>query len=177
VKTTKVEGVPEITSLQLVPSLSQVWEVTHEDGTREVVIDGVAAEDAVITSARLRELPLAQIGAVAAEVVADNLLDAYATAAIREVWPQGRQRPDEHYQRVADEYRAALARRDPPVEAIRERWEVGRAMASRYVAEARQRGYLDYPSRVGVAGIGSAKSPVKKKAAPKKARQRTKKGK
>jgi len=173
VKVTEVDGIPELTALRLEPRTAH-FGYPDADGTR-VPIGAVDATDAVVTSERLRSLPLRLIANVAAAVLAGGEPEKIAAVfeSERVNWPQGRPRPDEHYKEVANVYRAALAWRQPPVKAIEERWVVGRAMASRYVAEARKRGYLDYPSRPGVAGTGSAESPVKKKTAPKKARKRT----
>jgi len=177
VKVTDVDGIPEITSLRLEPA-PPAWALgLGGPGIR----DRVDAADAVVSSDRLRRLPLRLIANIAAQaqMATQDTVDEVAAEVMavleadRVDWPQGRRRPDEHYQEVADAYRSALAKRQPPVKTIQDRWVVGRAMASRYVAEARKRGYLDYPSRAGVAGTGSAESPVKKNPAPNQARKRT----
>lgn len=158
VKVSEVDGVPQITGLKLEPRATMPW--TAPDGTKMTT---VLPESAVVTSERLRHLPLRFLARTAAEVsggaATQESLQAIFDAERPEKRQQGRERPDAHYEEVATVYTNALRAGRPPTKAVGERWGVERAMASRYVAEARKRGLLGYPTRQGVAGTTSDTSP------------------
>ncbi len=61
---------------------------------------------------------------------------------------------DEHLGGVAEMYRAAVDRGDPPTQTIAESKNVTRSTASRWVAAARKRGFLG-PAKRGQAGEAS----------------------
>jgi hypothetical protein len=130
-RTHEVDGVPQLTGLRI-----EWFPMTA---------------DAVITSDRLRRLPLRELVETAAGIQAGNLGRAAAAMRNSEIWPQGRARPDEHFAEVAAIYREAIQNRRPPLNDIRARWTVSRAMASKYVKRARELGYLG-PAKTGVAG-------------------------
>jgi hypothetical protein len=174
VKLTYVDGAPQITSLCLEPRGTKPW--TAKDGTQ---MSTMPPQDAVVTVERLRKLPLRLMAQLAAEVFGGDASDESLQAvfdAHRVEWPQGRQRPPEHYEAVARVYEASLNAGRPPVKAVAEHWVVGRAMASRYVKEARVRGLLGYPARPGVAGTGQQKSPIQAKKATKVTAKKERKG-
>lgn len=157
VKLSTVDGVPQITSLLLEPCTTKPW--TAKDGTKMTT---VPPETAVVTVERLRKLPLRLAARLAAEVFVgeateESLQEVFDANRVK--WPQGRQRPDSHYEEVAAVYTNALRNGRSPTKAVGERFGVERAMASRYVAEARKRGLLGYPARQGVAGTSSDISP------------------
>jgi hypothetical protein len=58
---------------------------------------------------------------------------------------------DDHLRQVEAAYRAAMAQGQPPTRAVMEQWHVARATASRWIARARDRGFLG-AARQGVAG-------------------------
>jgi hypothetical protein len=156
VKLTEVDGIPQITSLRLEPRTLDV---------------NIPAADAVVTSDRVRRLPLQQLGRLGAEVLRGKAsaesLDAIFTAESVQR-PQIREHPPEHYEEVARVYLAALEAKVRPTGAVAERWGVGRSMASRYVATARERGLLDDPPGPGVAGVSQKVIPIQKEKAPTK---------
>lgn len=117
-----------------------------------------AAPMAVVTAERLRRIPLAELRAAAAARLAGG--DAFE--AFRKVSrQQGKALPDKHYQQVADVYKAAVDRRQPPLRAVEDQWRISRAGAAKYVKRARELGFLGWPERRGVAGYESAHSPIK----------------
>jgi hypothetical protein len=156
VKLTEVDGIPQITSLRLEPR----------------TLDGnIPAAEAVVTSDRVRRLPLQQLGRLGAEILRDKApaesFDAIITAENVQR-SQIREHPPEHYEEVARVYLAALEAKVPPTGAVAERWGVGRSMASRYVATARERSLLGDPPRPGVAGVSRKVIPIQKTKAPTK---------
>jgi hypothetical protein len=156
VRVTEVDGVPQLTSLRIEPA-------------------NVDRAVAVISHERLRRLPLGVLATAAAGFKDGDVEQLGAAFEAQHLeWPQGRRRPDSHYRDVAEVYLAALKKRQPPVKAVQDRWLVGRAMASRYVARARELGYLGAaPTRPGVAGVQNVKTEKKtpaRKSASKKGR-------
>ena len=125
VRLTEVDGAPQITSLLLEPRSTRPWKA--KDGTEMTTIP---PEGATVTTERLRKLPLRLMTRLAAEVFAGDaseksLEGVFHSAGVQ--WPQGRQRPPEHYEAVARVYEAALSAGKPPVKAVAEEWRVGRA--------------------------------------------------
>jgi hypothetical protein len=113
----------------------------------------------VITAERLRSLPLAEMrAAVAARLAGDDAFGAFGKVA-RE---RGKALPDEHYRRVAEVYKSAVERSEPPLTAIQKHFQVSRPAAGKYVKGARQRGFLGWPGRAGIAGYDAAESPFAK---------------
>jgi hypothetical protein len=144
VRVENIDGVPHLTGLHL------DWEgpIAAQRG-RPWPAPPAAA---IVTSDRLRRLPLRTLVDLAAAVEAGNI-DTAVTALNKhaDTWPQGRARPDEHFEEVAAVYRAAIQNRRPPLKDIQTRWKISRAMASKYVRRARQLGYLG-AAKTGVAG-------------------------
>ena len=158
-RVTEVDGVPELTSLRI--ELGKELRFQDESGHLVHVAAVEPSADTIITTDRLRRLPLALLARQAAAIAAGDEDEAVrGHDATRDSWPQGRRRPDSHYEEVAEVYRRALRAKLPPTKAVQDRWKVGRAMASKYVKEARERGLLGDPSRPGVAGD---KPPASKK--------------
>ena len=164
----RVEGLQEIVGLRI--DVDPMW-VTESDRhildlpapeRRQWAIDNAppgAAPMAVITAERLRRIPLAELrAAAAAQLAGDDPFDAFRKVSRQ----QGKALPDEHYQQVADVYRAAVDRRQPPLRAVEERWQVSRAAAAKYVKRARELGFLGWPERRGIPGYESADSPIKR---------------
>jgi hypothetical protein len=164
----KVDGLPEIVALRMdvrpmwvEESELYVFDMTPEE-QRQWAIDNAppgSASASVITAELLRSLPLAEMrAAAAARMAGDDALDAFGKVA-RE---RGKAWPDDHYRRVAEVYRSAVERREPPLKAIQERWQVSRPAAAKYVKGARQRGFLGWPERAGIAGYEATDSPFAK---------------
>src|ERR1700683_1791040 len=117
-----------------------------------------AASAAVITAELLRSLPLAEMrAAVAARLAGEDAFGAFGKVA-RE---RGKAWPDEHYRLVAEVYKSAVEHREPPLMAIQKHWHVTRPATAKYVKGARQRGFLGWPERAGVAGYEAAQSPFR----------------
>jgi hypothetical protein len=161
----KVEGSPEIVGLRLDvrpmfvdESELHVLDMKAEQ-QRQWAIDNAppgAASAAMITAERLRGLPLAELrAAVAARIAGDDAFGAFAKVA-RE---RGKAWPDEHYQQVAEVYKSAVEHRRHPLKDIQEQWHVSRPAAAKYVKGARERGFLGWPERAGLAGYHASGSP------------------
>lgn len=148
VRVETVDGRPEITGLRIEQASDRV---------------------AVVTADRLRRLPLRMLREVASVISegarstdgrasADAVSDAYLGTRIErapgEPWPRA------HYEFIAQAYRHAVQRGLPPLLEIQRMWGVSRAMASKYVAKARELGLLGYPARPGVAGADATTSPI-----------------
>ena len=88
----------------------------------------------------------------------DDAFDAFGKVA-RE---RGKAWPDEHYRQVAEVYKSAVEHREPPLQAIQEQWHVSRPAAAKYVKGARERGFLGWPERAGLAGYDAPESPFTK---------------
>jgi hypothetical protein len=69
---------------------------------------------------------------------------------------RGKAWPDDHYRQVAVEHRK------PPLKAIQEHWHVTRPAAAKYVKGARERGFLGWAERAGIAGYDATESPFTK---------------
>jgi hypothetical protein len=162
----KVDGLPEIVGLRM--DVRPMWVTEDElhlldtmthDEQRQWAIGNAppgAASGAVITAERLRSLPLAEMrAAVAARLAGDDAFGAFGKVA-RE---RGKAWPDEHYRQVAGVYKSAVEHREPPLKAIQEHWHVSRPGAAKYVKGARERGFLGWPGRAGIAGYDAAGSP------------------
>jgi hypothetical protein len=65
----------------------------------------------------------------------------------------GRRYAPEHWQRVANVYRAALRRKEPPTRAVAEAFGLSTSAAAKQVATARERGLLPKTSKGKAAGI------------------------
>jgi hypothetical protein len=63
---------------------------------------------------------------------------------------------------VAEVYKSAVEHRNPPLTAIQEHCRVSRPAAAKYVKSARQRGFLGWPERAGIAGYDAPESPFAK---------------
>jgi len=164
----KVDGLPEIVGLRMDvrpmfvdESELYVLDMTAEQ-QRQWAIDNAphgAASAAVITAERLRSLPLAELrAAVAARMAGDDAFGAFGKVA-RE---RGKAWPDDHYLQVAEVYKSAVEHRKPPLKAIQQHWHVSRPAAAKYVKGARERGFLGWPERAGLAGYDAAESPFTK---------------
>ena len=164
----KVDGLPEIVGLRMDvrpmfvdESERYVLDMTAEQ-QRQWAIDNAphgAAPAAVITAERLRSLPLAELrAAVAARMAGADAFAAFGKVA-RE---RGKAWPDEHYRQVAELYKSAVEHRKPPLKAIQEHWHVTRPAAAKYVKGARERGFLGWPERAGIAGYDATESPFTK---------------
>ncbi|HUY45911.1 MAG TPA: hypothetical protein VMV92_09325 [Streptosporangiaceae bacterium] len=164
----KVDGSPEIVGLRIDvrpmfvdESELHVLDMTAEQQRQWAIDNGPhgAAPAAVITAERLRSLPLAELrAAVAARMAGDDAFGAFEKVA-RE---RGKAWPDEHYRQVAEVYKSAVEHRKPPLKAIQEHWHVTRPAAAKYVKGARERGFLGWPERAGVAGYDATESPFTK---------------
>ena len=164
----KVDGLPEIVGLRM--DVRPMWVTEDEryvldmtdEQQRQWAIDNAphgAASAAVITAERLRSLPLAEMrAAVAARLAGDDAFGAFEKVA-RE---RGKAWPDEHYRQVAEVYKSAVEHREPPLKAIQEHWHVSRPGAAKYVKGARERGFLGWPGRAGIAGYDATESPFTK---------------
>lgn len=167
-----VAGSPEIVGLRIDvrpmfvgESDRYVLDMTAEQ-QRQWAIDNVphgTAPRAVITAERLRSIPLAELrAAVAARIAGDDAFGAFEKVA-RE---RGKAWPDEHYRQVAEVYKSAVEHRKPPLKAIQEHWHVTRPAAAKYVKGARERGFLGWPERAGIAGHEASESPFTKERGP-----------
>ncbi len=153
-----------------VPWLVQV-RVANPLGRPEVVglrleaRDDALQADVVVTSERLRSLPLRQIREAAFATAQNEPLEALQ--AVGKVERTGKQPwPDEHFAQVAEVYRRALSVGRPPLNEIAQHWKVSRPMAAKYVRRARELELLGYPERPGVAGADRPTSPIGGGAAP-----------
>ena len=158
-----IEGQPEIVGLRLDtfgPNYAPDGLKSPAEHREVLGLALGARADAIITTARLRSLPLADLRAAAAEHLAGRDPYRMLRAVARQ---RGKALPNEHFQQVADVYRAAVDRRQAPLVAIQARWQVSRAGAAKYVARARELGYLGYPARPGIAGASAEQSPMKRK--------------
>jgi hypothetical protein len=153
VKVAEVGGVPQIVALRIE---AIVWGVS-EDKEHVEYFYGGSGGDPTITADVLRRLPLRHLREVAVRQVYQPDSDWLEPFKVQRV--PGQAWPDEHYQEVAKVYTSAGA---APLKAISERWGVSRPTASKWVAEARRRKFLKYPSRPGVAGASRARSPIKR---------------
>lgn len=164
----KVDGLPEIVGLCLdvrpmfVDESKRYLLGMTADQQRQWAIDNAppgAASAAVITAERLRLLPLAELrAAVAARQAGDDAFAAFGKVA-RE---RGKAWPDDHYRQVAEVYKSAVEHRKPPLKTIQEHWHVTRPAAAKYVKGARERGFLGWPERAGIAGYDATESPFTK---------------
>ncbi|MGD0285113.1 MAG: hypothetical protein ABSC31_01840 [Acidimicrobiales bacterium] len=150
VRVAEVGGVPQIVALRIEAGVLGVTE-----DREHLVYEG--DDDPTITADVLRRLPLRQLRAVAVREAYQPESDWLEPFRIERV--PGQAWPDEHYQEVAEVYRSSAGK---PLLAIAERWKVSRPTASKWVAEARRRKFLKYPSRPGVAGASRARSPIKR---------------
>jgi hypothetical protein len=122
-----------------------------------------AAPMAMITAERLRSLPLAELrAATEARLAGDDPFDAFRKIARQ----RGKALPNEHHRQVAEVYKAAVERRQPPLKAIENRWQVSRAAAAKYAKRARELGLLGWPERPGIAGYEAGRSPINRNAFP-----------
>jgi hypothetical protein len=164
----KVGGLPEIVGLRMdvrpmfvEESELYVFDMTTDE-QRQWAIDNATpgwTSAAVITAERLRALPLAEMrAAVAARLAGDDVFGAFGKVA-RE---RGKALPDEHYRQVAGVYKSAVEHREPPLKAIQEHWHVSRPAAAKYVKGARERRFLGWPERAGIAGYDATESPFTK---------------
>lgn len=151
-KVAHVNGVWQIVGLRIEPQNLEIQEV---DGRERLAYTGPTENAPTITADVLRELPLNQLRRMGAEQQSGR--DPLEPLVV--VRPSGGW-GDDHYRAVAREYRNADR---APLKAIQERWRVSRATASKWVHEARERGFLGYPPRRGVAGASEPISPVKPK--------------
>ena len=134
-------------------------------GLRLEARDDALLADVVVTSERLRSLPLRQIRKAAFATAQNESLEALQ--AIGKVERAGRQPwPDEHFAQVAKLYRRAVAAGQAPLNEIAKHWNVSRPMAAKYVRRARELELLGYPERPGVAGADRPTSPIGGGAAP-----------
>ena len=163
-----VDGLPQIVALRMdvrpmfvEESELYVFDMTPEE-QRQWAIDNTppgSASAPVITAERLRSLPLAEMrAAAAARMAGDDVFGALGKVA-RE---RGKAWPDEHYRQVAEVYKSSVEHREPPLRVIQERWHVTRPAAAKYVKGARERGFLGWPERAGVAGYTATESPFTK---------------
>ncbi|GEM_PF-6993752 len=117
------------------------------------------------TTALLRDIPLAKIEAAcnanpAIRRLATATMDAETVRlAEREAGrrvklrpPKRRRLDDDHFRHVADAYRGAVANGLPPAKTLADESAVPQGTVSRWIAEARRRGYLPAgePGRVTV---------------------------
>jgi hypothetical protein len=138
-----VAGAPQIVGLRM----TRMWE----------------GADVVVSSDTLRRLPLRQLREVVSKARAAGLRAGGETLLnLLEERTPGQRWPREHYERVAEVYREAVASGLPPLPVIGERWHVSRAMASKYVRRARELGLLGWPAGPGVAGTTEERSPIKR---------------
>lgn len=159
----KIEGVWEIVGLR-VDVASGDFNAPLSQDLRSHLVERMPAKRrraAVVTADRLRGLPLRALRAAAASYLAgesENWIHAYEAVERQ----QGKALSDQHYAQVADVYRDAVERSEPPLKAVMARWHVSRAGASKYVARARELKLLGYPSRPGIAGAEAKRSPIKR---------------
>lgn len=143
------------------------------DDRHGLVSDFVAAlpSDArsPLTTTSVRKLNLRRLIAIAGDRAAGRptknhklrpgvLLDAQARRELRTALEgspavrRGKRLPDEHLEKVAAIYRAAIAKgSQSPTADVGERFFVARSSAGRWLVEARKRGILD-PAQHGIAG-------------------------
>lgn len=140
------------------PRLRVVMDVAVDDWGRARCLELVVRplDDEPVTGERLRAIPLARLlrhaSAESRSFVAHEGGGTFAppTPAERDAIYRGEgRRPrrgspitDEHLEEVADVYRSALERQEPPTQAVMDEWHVSRSAASRWVAAARERGFL-----------------------------------
>lgn len=77
-----------------------------------------------------------------------GFLDVYDSSLMR----RGKRLPDAHLKRVADVYREALAKREPPTATVAKTMHTARSNAGRWVMEARRRGFLGPAAGAGLPG-------------------------
>lgn len=144
-----VDGVAQILGLRLEPDVDEGGLLRSHWIVRDVVI----------TSARLRSLPLRRLRQASSAIKRMSLVEAFGALRPPPRKP-GQRLMNGHYEAVADLYRAAIESGDAPLPAIGRRWQVSRPTASRWVRGARELGVLGWPSRPGVAGTDGRNSPV-----------------
>ena len=149
-------------SLELEVDIEMVGDDPHCRRLEVRALDG-----SEITGATLRRIPVARlIGILLANAAwkvtgpatfQTGMLDS-ERAEFYERYASNVRRPrrgspvsDDHLGRVAELYRAALERGDPPTQTIADEMHAARSTAARWVAQARERGHLG-PSLPGRAG-------------------------
>jgi len=157
VRVAEVGGFPQIVCLKLeVGMVKGQGQISWDPSSDHLIWAGPRDMDPTITTDLLRQLPLRQLRAAAiARFYEPHGLDWLEPFKLER--PSGGW-PTEHYRDVAVVYRSA---HDAPLVAIRQKWNVSRAAASKWVAKARELGYLGYPIRPGVAGATENESPIK----------------
>ena len=148
-----VDGVPQLIGLRIEPHAA--WLASDELRRRPSILAGSLGKgvDPTITADLMRRLPLRLLRDSAAQVGAPEEIHPLAiNRRPTDPWP------DEHFNLVADTYRAATS---APLRAIQAKWSVSRPTASNWVRTARERGLLGWPSRRGVAGASATKTPFK----------------
>jgi hypothetical protein len=112
---------------------------------RPVGHDGDALRRAEVTAERLRTLPLVALKRIAIQGAQKGARGALAAAMQHHGQPtagRGVPLPDDHYEAVAEVYRAAVAAGEHPRKAVMLTWDVSRATATIWNREARRRGLL-----------------------------------
>ena len=107
-----------------------------------------------ITTDLLRQIPLRMLREAAVDVALGT--NGWFHSIVTERPPEGW--GNDHYERVAEVYKNAAS---APTKAVADAWGVSRAAASKWIAKARELGYLGYPDRRGVAGASESVSPIK----------------
>lgn len=167
--TLQFEDLPWAITVQ-VADVNGVWQIVGINiGSSDLVLDvtrdpprltyeGPKSREPTITKDLLQQLPLRQLRDAAVRLVtgAGDFTEPFRLERPATGWD------DAHYRAVAEVYRNAPG---APLNAISARWSVSRAAASKWVKEARVRGFLGYPTRRGVAGASEPESPVKRKRA------------
>jgi hypothetical protein len=158
----EVGGVPQVIGLHIEAAV-EVNHAVGEDEDEQLVWRGPKGEDPTITTDLLRQLPMRQLRASAVKEAYERGSDLLEPFKLERT--PGQPWPDEHFQAVAEVYRNADS---APLVAIKDRWNVSRAAASKWVARARELGYLGYPQRRGVSGASEKQSPIKRQKEPRR---------
>ena len=170
-----VDGRPEITSLRicpvkpqrLPPGVKPTYDIPRKRALRSDDIRRLPLR-------QLRDMWLLQANGTP-DGTAEGLFEPFKRDARRGPQPV----PQELLQSVAIAYAECVEKGLPVLATLGERFHVSRAGATKYVRKARDAGYLEWPTRKGIAGVGGTESPfrvVPQPSIPKTIRSIPKKG-
>ncbi len=151
VRTATIAGAIRIIGVTLEPRLD-------DEGAP---IGDFRSRDLIVSAEALRTLPLRRIqDVVRAHRQEDGMAVIEAMGRVER--QPGKPWGDDHYRRVADVYETAVKVGRSPLEAVKTRWTVSRSMASKYIREARERGFLPWPSKPGQQSSAEDVSPLRR---------------
>ncbi|MGA9774567.1 MAG: DUF6214 family protein [Candidatus Dormiibacterota bacterium] len=168
VKIESVDGAPQVVGLYIGHLGSQPVEGVPSE-VRELFamlskVDmdtGQPWPQVVLTANLLRSLP---IGAIKRAALAHRRR-GFGLAPVGSPGKGPAPLPDARFQEAADIYRAAVKVGESPILAVQTAYGLKRAGARRYIRIARDRGFLGWHSKSGVAGFEAESAPYRRKPA------------